>query len=594
MNEKIRFNILDIETYNNDKSEKLTPYCLCFKYKNRNYVYYGLNCIDNFLKWIFENCDNKSIFFAHNLTFDGALILNYLDDEIKIQNFISKNGSIFFFSLLKNNKIINFKCSFRILPLSLKNIATLFSLTPKLEINFYSINEKNILYENIKKEVIDYCIRDINITHVFLIKFNKIISFFLPNWRFITNSISGISLKIFKIHFNNAGISFSLSFNENKLLRTGYFGGRCEIFGNPQKDEYIFHYDFKSMHTHQLKKRFPVGKFIKKINPKNIDNVGFYLVTVESNLEVPILPYKDSATKKLIFPNGKFNGLYWHEELKLFEKNQGKILKIHWSLEFEKEDFLFKNFANQCLKLRQLDEINNIIWKLIPNSFIGRLGLKPLNERTLFVSNKDYNPIDYDVVHDKQINDNWLVSVKYNKEEQELFSNVIYPSIINSRGRILWWITSKKLLDAGGRLLYCDTDSFFIATKKNILNQKFGGIYWNENIKDVWIDKACFATSKVYCLKIKNKTTLKIKGVTEDKTFLSFEEFENLFFQSKKKKLNYKFFSKKNIKIKIRNMLKEINFANYDKRKFYDNFSKTKPLVINEDTLYNDDWDIKI
>jgi hypothetical protein len=41
---------------------------------------------------------------------------------------------------------------------------------------------------------------------------------------------------------------------------------------------------------------------------------------------------------------------------------------------------------------------------MIPNSFIGRLGLRNDNERTIILDDNDYNPRFLDVISDKKIN----------------------------------------------------------------------------------------------------------------------------------------------------------------------------------------------
>jgi hypothetical protein len=113
------------------------------------------------------------------------------------------------------------------------------------------------------------------------------------------------------------------------MIRPAYYGGRCEVFGNPYSDDYIFHFDFSSMYTNRLKDEFPYGEYKTIKKPKNFKKMGFYYVRVKSEINpIPILPFRCKKTNKLLFPNGEFSGLYWFEELELFEKNGGIILEI--------------------------------------------------------------------------------------------------------------------------------------------------------------------------------------------------------------------------------------------------------------------------
>lgn len=581
---KININVFDIETFGFDK---LQAYCCCVLYNNNNLTFYGLKSIKNFLCYIFLNCKDNTIFFSHNLTFDGLLLINNLGDDI----FLDKNGSLlkkgnlYAFCLIKNKKKIYFRCSAKIFPLSLKEIALKLNFDKKLQLEHDKINELNFENSIIKNNVIEYCKRDVQIVYNCLFAINNCIFNILPYWWIYSYSISGLALKIFSQNFNkNEKINLNLSAENDKLIREAYYGGRCEVFGNPNDDEYVFHYDFESMYTNMLQSSFPFGDFKIMNNETEIKKIGFYYVEVFSkNMDIPILPYRCNITKKLTFPNGRFKGLYWHEELLLFCKNGGEVKKIFWAAIFEQSDYIFKNFSDFCLKERKISEMHKIIWKLIPNNFIGRLGLKFENEKTIIINDKDYNPNDYDVISDKKINDQWIVRINLFQNEKKMENNVIYPAIITSKARILWWETVQNLQNHGGRILYCDTDSIFIAYKRNVIGENQNGFKWVDNKKDTIIDKACFATNKVYCLLIKNTSLIKIKGISKiDSESMSFEQFKNNFFYSKKIKFSTKFFNKKNLNIKIENIIKTINFKNYDKRVFSKNKKYTKPITINK------------
>jgi len=138
-----KINVIDIETYGRDK---LIAYCCCIVYKNKKIVSYGDNCIKKIFDYIFANCDNFSIFFAHNLTFDGLIILNSLDKSIEIleKGTMLRGCSIYSMSLKKNGKTIKFQCSSKILPLSLKEIAYKLNLPKKMDLDHSNINSNNL------------------------------------------------------------------------------------------------------------------------------------------------------------------------------------------------------------------------------------------------------------------------------------------------------------------------------------------------------------------------------------------------------------------------------------------------------------------
>ena len=168
----IKINVIDIETYGRDK---LIAYCCCIVYKNKKVISYGTNCIKKIFEYIFTNCDNFTIFFAHNLTFDGLIILNNIGADIEIleKGTLLRGCSIYSMSLKKKDKIIKFQCSSKFFPLPLKDIAIRLGLPQKMSLDHNSINHINFTDNIIKEKVIEYCKRDVFITQLFLTQINE-------------------------------------------------------------------------------------------------------------------------------------------------------------------------------------------------------------------------------------------------------------------------------------------------------------------------------------------------------------------------------------------------------------------------------------
>ena len=120
----------------------------------------------------------------------------------------------------------------------------------------------------------------------------------------------------------------------------------------------------------------------------------------------------------------------------MFIEFGGIVKNINWALTFDNMEYAFKEFGETCIENRKKDLISNIMWKLIPNSFIGRLGLKNENERTIIIKDEAYNPNDERVIADRFIGGMWLVRIRENSKSKG-WGNVIYPAIITSKARIL-------------------------------------------------------------------------------------------------------------------------------------------------------------
>lgn len=572
-------NSLDLETYG---SEYIIPYCICTYYNRRCFVFYGLNCVDKWCEWVFNYCKNDTIFYIHNLNFDGNVILTHLPRfyNISYKGTVLKKGDLFCLVLTNNLKNIKLLCSFKIFPMSLEEIGYLFNIGSKKYMDHSIANVETIKDVSFKQSVIKYCSNDALLVINFLEKIKSSVSELEKIYNMY--SISGLSINIFKKNFNFIDINLNMFEEFDKIIRPAYYGGRCEVFGNLKNDETCYHFDFSGMYTNRLMEEYPYGAYKIIKNIKNIKKFGFYYVSVYSDLELPILPYRDPKSGKLLFPNGNFSGLYWGEELMLFEENGGIIKTILYGIEFDKSDYIFKKFGIFCDEKRKNSKWEKVLWKIIPNSFIGRMGLKYDDEETLILEDNKYDPRAYNVICDKKINNMWVVRIK--KENNRLKNNnVAYPAIITSKARILWWKSAIEVKKNFGRILYCDTDSIFAAfpKKHEVLGKRHGDVYWDPSKLDTKLDDACFVTSKVYCITYDQKNIFKIKGVSKKYIKeLDMESFKELFLKSKTNFFKTTIFERKKMNLKIIELNKIIDFSSYDKRIFNKEKTETKSIVV--------------
>lgn len=529
---------------------------------------------------MFSNCVNFSVFYAHNLSFDGSVIINFLSEKINIcdKNTILKRGDFYCLGLTNGLKTITFRCSSKIVPLKLSDIGYIFNVGKKMFFDHSSPNDNNINSVVLKNSAIEYCGNDALMVVRFLSKVNESIKKYVS----ISDaySISGLSLKIFE-HFNHFKIPLKMDKKFDDLIRPSYYGGRCEVFGNLKKDELCYHFDFSGMYTNRLLETYPYGGFSINYDVKYITNNGFYFVSVYSDLKLPILPYRCNISGKLLFPNGNFDGLYWGEELLLFIKNNGVIKEIKYGIEFEKSGYIFKDFGIICNNLRKNSKYDYMLWKIIPNSLIGRMGLKYDNEKTIILDDCSYNPRNYSLISDRKINNKWIVRVRIDDDLEKNISNVMYPAIITSKARILWWESAREVEKNGGRILYCDTDSIFASFNKNIspLDKQHGSVYWDSKKKDTILQDACFATSKVYCVSYDNGCFIKIKGVSKKSiNDIDINKFKEYFYNNQSYQFTVQNFKKNNLNIQISELYKIIDFSGYNKRIFNNDKTETSSL----------------
>lgn len=514
-----------------------------------------------------------------------------MEKKIKFK-IISSNRTVYSAEIWYKSKKIKMRCSYRLTMLSLKKLAEMAEMEEKT-IFPYKILDKNLKkkmkieekmfnnreeYDEFKRKngeeidtykiLEDYCKNDAIITKKSIIRYWKIIEENgLKNNKKI---LTAAKLSIENYFQKNNIVKKKIALKYDRILRKGYFGGRTEVFGNPENDEILLHYDWSGMYAQCMCEKVLGGEIIESNIIKDIHQPGFYWIKFEQNMEFPILPIK---TNKLIFANGTFEGWYWFEEIELAIKNGVKILEVKKVITGQYYDFFLKEFVEVNNKIREISQLHKQIGKNNNNTFYGRLGMNPerLEEE---ITNK---------IEDKyeKIVENNGIYIGYKKKEKNI-SNITISASITSKARIKLYNGMKEVMRRGGRIMYTDTDSIIAAFKrcqyKEILNKKIGEVFFDENKEDTIIEDGVFAMPKTYALKYKNgKEIVKIKGFNTTPTF---EEFKKEFYNKGIIKTKNTEWNKKDLM--IQNVIKEkkTNLNGLDKRTWDEGLKKTKPLKI--------------
>lgn len=615
-NHIIIINVLDIETFI-DNNKKFIPYCMCFILNNKEYYLYKDKDKDNLILDFLIKLSNISEssyieFFIHNLNFDGMLFIDScFEKKIKVEIFSNKTN-LYWLKIEFSKIIIKLRCSYKILPISVKKMGDYEGdKYKKLVFPYNFVNENNLDYIgkipdkrywenddylnynndencfNLKKETIKYCLQDIKILHLSLSKIINIIeNENVKNLLKDNYSTPSISFNLFFKKYNYKNIEKKIIKKNDEFIRSSYFGGRCEVFGNSKKEEIIKYFDFSGMYASCMKEKFHFGKSVYKI-PKNFDEAGFYRIKYNSiNMEFPILPYHGN-NGKLLFLNGINYGTFWFEEIIYFIKNGGIVLEIISALVYENYDFIFDVFVNKFTELRKKGGYYNIFGKLMVNSFYGSTGLKD-EENVSYIS---YNVDEVEnmlknlsIIKMVNVNNVYIVIIKIDEKYQSFFGkkpeshskrNVSIASAITSKARIKLHSFILECIKDGGRVLYSDTDSVFASYNKknneiNINNKKWLDFY----------DDAVFISPKTYGLKKNEQYEIKIKGI--NKKNITFNELKNSFYSDKEISfLDQKIFNKSNFFLEKKNIEKKISLSKYDKRLFSKDKKYTYPLKTN-------------
>lgn len=273
----------------------------------------------------------------------------------------------------------------------------------------------------------------------------------------------------------------------HEWVRRGYYGGRTEMFN--AFGENLHYYDINSSYVAAMHEDMPVGD---RYVTNELDwrwakhHAGFVECTVEipATCKLPPLPHRSVTTGKLMFPVGRFSGVWSTEELALLDDPyvQGRITEVRKVCWFRKKP-VFRHMVEALWKLRDktlpdYDEGLSAMGKLMGNSLYGKFGMKV--ERTSVVFSHD--PVENicflcqkpafaggglcdECVGSKPAMPEPDGDVWYQRKVVD--APYIIPHIaahITALARVRIWRFMKAAMEAGGTVYYCDTDSVITDT----------------------------------------------------------------------------------------------------------------------------------
>jgi hypothetical protein len=265
---------------------------------------------------------------------------------------------------------------------------------------------------------------------------------------------SSLALSVFRQKYLGKTILYKLTPDKEEFVRAGYCGGRTEIF--KLKAWEVLEFDVNSMYVSAMLNKIPCGGagiWANSYDFGNTETCGF----IEAEIfcppcHIPLLPFRYGG--KLIFPTGKFKGIYFSEELKE-AITLGYQVKILRALIFPAAPFLAE-YAGDTWNIRQDNPGKNPVnttAKLLGNGLYGKFAQQ--RERT-FLAQIDFK--------EGCENGYELVFPEFNLWKIPTFNNsaAILPYIsaaITSYARINLHRFLRLYPD---KVVYCDTDSVFI------------------------------------------------------------------------------------------------------------------------------------
>lgn len=517
----LKFGVFDIET-----KDWIYPYSIALFDGITYKEFFGKNCIRDFCKYALGYRYRAFTFFAHN---GGKFDFNFIAEHLRFNKYDFK--MVFQGSRCLNMKVYhtkegttknrqtnwdstNFSDSYAMLRFSLDKLTKSFNVKHK-KINFMDKpsdkNDYDYLYELYKKNderFFKYIENDVYGLYEVLEKFSGLVD---ENKGKLGMTIASTSLKTFKKSY----LKFKLKMTDkamNNEMKNAYYGGRTEIFKMYLKDNSYYCYDINSLYPYVMFNnvfpispprtiRFPTVDMIK-------ENHGITQceVIAPKNLYIPLLPYHYQVenTYKLIFPLGRFTG-YWDNSMLVKALELGYKIKPVKMYIFDCE-YIFKEYVNNFYKLKQSSKRDTppyIIAKLLLNSLYGKFAQSQESEMLMKV-NDPAKLKSLDVIGVFDI-DNNIFRIK-----SESKGTFFIPQIsihVTALSQLELYKKMEYILDKGGTVGYCDTDSIFTDIEMPV----------SERLGDLKLEypflKGYFLLPKTYCVIMENgKCYIRAKG----------------------------------------------------------------------------------
>lgn len=277
----------------------------------------------------------------------------------------------------------------------------------------------------------------------------------------------------------------------HEWIRKGYYGGRTELFRT--FGEKLQYFDINSSYVAAMREEMPVGD---RMITNELDwdmaktHGGFVecVVEIPSSCELPPLPYRAKKTGKLIFPTGRFSGVWTTKELALLSHPavNGKILSVKKVVWFRLKE-VFTGMVDTLWALRSkclqgcktqgckgcnpdYDEGLSALAKLLGNSLYGKWAMR--HERTSIVFS-NFKDTKHCFLCQEECEEGLCKDCEGSKPASENSGDVWYKankveaayiiphisSWITSLARIRLWMYMRQAVEAGGTIYYADTDS---------------------------------------------------------------------------------------------------------------------------------------
>ena len=428
---------------------------------------------------------------AHNWRFDATVLRIGAKDNLVNHNYdIDVSESIipveakgftpFLISLNFDGDSVELICNTNFYKQSLASLGDSFG-TDKYEM---PTEDEYDDYDEYLADLITYCARDVEVlrkSYFFLFEFSQEIGNVTPS-----STIAQTANRVYRTTFMpNLKIQGSLGIPYiSDIEQDAYRGGRTDAFfkGNPNTK--IYKYDVNSLYPYSMLGNIPI-RYVQAVPNDMVGKSDRYLYLIDATIKIDItdkhsfLGGEGIKTDKgeLIFPIGEYRCWIWQP---MFEtlNSRGYIADIHKVYAYNKAP-IFDDYVTRLYTLREgykrsKDMARDLLVKILLNSLYGKFGQREHSKWEMVddyqrdVMMRDAVGIErfeevFEGVYTEylQIGETIYASTPLKHAEPTLNSVMSIAGYITSKARSVLWETMAYILDRGGEIYYCDTDSIF-------------------------------------------------------------------------------------------------------------------------------------
>lgn len=335
-------------------------------------------------------------------------------------------------------------------------------------------------------------------------------------------------------------------------------GARVELFSGGGSGR-ILYVDVNSLYPWCMTQLFPTC--VEKL--PRLEGYGIAKVDIKiPKMRVAPLPVKEE-TGRLIFPVGRFGGVWTIHEIKNAVACGAKVLKTHWILGSPDGKPYYRDYITTMYENRQASrsEAERLFWKLLMNNLYGRLAIGGVISRTLNLTEENFDkgiPYGNKVLMDHQM-------------PLPEFTNYLHAAYVLSYARLRLF-SFLKLIPPDD-LIYCDTDSVFFFCKNQPpfpISADLGQMKLEKELDwcKPWLPKT-YASREAG----KNDFIYKAKGVPKSQAQAFIEQGKAVYDLPFKLREAIRYYEKDNSrKLSVWRKVEKILAAKYDRKRICGNY----------------------